>query len=379
MVQNGGYSMKTTVELMPNFENELEAQAYKNVRKEAFDYIARGAGVEATMKENLRAFDKWKIRPRVLRDVSNIDMSVSLFDQYKETPLLLAPIGVQRIVHPDGELVTAKVAGKRNIPYIVSSAASYSMEEIAQVLGNETRWFQLYCSLEDSVTESLAKRAEASGYSAIVITVDTPMLGVRKTDAINNYSPLTEGNGSGNYMSDPAFCKLLEKSPTEDPESAYKKQIEIIDRPSLHWDELQKIRSYTSLPILLKGILDPQDAQLALTYGIDGIIVSNHGGRQLDHCISSLDALSEICQVVNNRIPVLFDSGIRSGVDVFKALALGADAVLLGRPYIYGLAIDGEKGTQRVIEEILHELEVSMALAGVRTINEINSELLVKI
>ncbi|WP_203247170.1 alpha-hydroxy acid oxidase [Sporosarcina beigongshangi] len=371
--------MRKKTDLIPRFESHLESQASEKLRKEAFDYIARGAGVEATMQENLHAFDKWKIRPRVLRDVSKIDFSVSLFDQLIQTPLLLAPIGVQRIVHPDGELATAKVAGTFAIPYVVSSAASYSMEEIAQVLDNNTRWFQLYCSLEDSVTESLIKRAEASGYSAIVVTVDTPVLGVRKADQHNNYSPLFEGNGCGNYISDPAFCQLLEKSPSEDQKAAFQKQIDIIDRPGLHWDELQKIRSYTKLPILLKGILHPDDAQLALEHGIDGIIVSNHGGRQLDHCISSLDALPDICHVVKGRIPVLLDSGIRSGVDVFKALALGADAILLGRPYIYGLAVDGEAGVQQVIEEILHELEVSMALAGARTIHEINEQLLIKV
>ncbi|MFJ7934665.1 alpha-hydroxy-acid oxidizing protein [Sporosarcina sp. NPDC096371] len=370
--------MKKTEDWIPSFESHLESQAYEKLRKEAFDYIARGAGVEATMQENRHAFDKWKIRPRVLRDVSKQDLTVSLFGKTMKTPILLAPIGVQRIAHPNGELASAKAAGNLEVPYIVSSAASYSMEEIAQVLENNTRWFQLYCSLEDSVTESLVKRAEANGYSAIVITVDTPVLGIREADRRNSYSPLSEGNGCGNYLSDPAFCSLLEKSPTEDPEAAYKKQIDIIDRPGLHWDELQKIRSYTTLPILLKGILHPDDAQLALEHNIDGIIVSNHGGRQLDHCISSLDALPDICHVVKGRIPILFDSGIRSGVDVFKALALGANAVLLGRPYIYGLAVDGETGVNRIIEDILHELDVTMALAGVRTIHEIHSNLLVQ-
>lgn len=370
--------MKTTEDLIPNFESHLESHAYQKLRKEAFDYIARGAGAEATMQANRHAFDKWKIRPRVLRDVSKRDYTVSLFGRTMKTPILFAPIGVQRIAHPDGELGSAKSAEAHEIPYIVSSAASYAMEEIARVMGNNTRWFQLYCSLEDCVTESLVKRAEANGYSAIVITVDTPVLGLRKADNRNGYSPLSEGNGCGNYFSDPAFCGLLEKSPNEDLESALMKQIEIIDRPSLNWGDFKKIRSYTKLPILLKGILHPDDAQLALEHDVDGIIVSNHGGRQLDHCISSLDALPDICQVVNGRIPVLLDSGIRSGVDVFKAIALGADAVLLGRPYIYGLAIDGEAGVARVIEGILHELDVSMALSGARSLCDINSQLLVK-
>ena len=370
--------MIKTVDLIPNFEGQLESQAYEKMRREAFDYIARGAGVEATMQENRHAFDKWKIRPRVLRDVSKRDMSVSLFHQTMKTPILLAPIGVQRIAHPQGEIASAKAAGTLEVPYIVSSAASYSMEEIANVMGDNTRWFQLYCSLENCVTESLVKRAEANGYSAIVITVDTPTIGIREADLRNNYSPLAEGNGCGNYLSDPAFCSLLEKSPEEDLEAALQKQSEIIDRPSLNWGELEKIRSYTSLPILLKGILHPDDAKIALDHDVDGIIVSNHGGRQLDHCISSLDALPDICEVVNGRIPVLLDSGIRSGVDIFKAIALGADAVLLGRPYIYGLAVDGEAGVERVIENFLHELDVSMMIASVSSISEINSQLLVK-
>ena len=228
------------------------------------------------------------------------------------------------------------------------------------------------------MTESLVKRAEAYGYSAIVITVDTPMLGVRETDHINAYSPLSEGNGSGNYITDPAFCKLLDKSPDEDREAAYVKQIEIIDRPSLNWEDLRKIRSFTTLPILLKGILHPADAQLAMDYGVDGIIVSNHGGRQLDHCIASLDALKDISDVVKGRIPVLLDSGIRRGTDVLKALALGADAVLLGRPYIYGLADEGEEGVERVIAQVLHELDVSLALTGAKSIRELDESILVR-
>lgn len=370
--------MKEGCESTPKLEKGLEEKARKILRKEAFDYIARGAGAEATMRANREVFNKWKIRPRVLRDVTERDFSISLFEQIIQSPVLLAPIGVQKIAHPEGELASASAAAAMNIPYIVSSASSYSMEEIALQMGDKPRWFQLYCSLEGSVTQSLVKRAEASGYSAIVITVDTPMLGVRETDHVNGYSPLNEGNGSGNYITDPAFHKLLDKLPIEDMEAAYSKQIEIIDRPSLNWKDLSEIRSYTTLPILLKGILHPSDAQLALDFGVDGIIVSNHGGRQLDHCISTLDALKDVIEVVNGRIPVLMDSGIRHGTDVLIALALGADAVLLGRPYIYGLAIAGKEGVERVITQLLHELDVSMALTGARSIRELDSSIIVQ-
>ncbi|MDW0110922.1 alpha-hydroxy-acid oxidizing protein [Sporosarcina aquimarina] len=368
--------MITAAEIQPEFESLLERKAFERIRREAFDYIARGAGSEATMKENLGAFSKWKIRPRVLRNVAEIDLSTTLFNRKLSSPFLFAPIGVQRIAHPDGELASARVAKATDVPFVVSSAASYSMEEIASELEESTRWFQLYCSLEDTVTKSLVNRAEANGYSAIVITVDTPVLGIRETDAHNQYSPLEEGDGCGNYLNDPAFRALLARPPEADMKAALQKQIDIIDQPGLDWDELKKIRRMTKLPILLKGILHPEDAKLALEHNIDGIIVSNHGGRQLDHCIASLDALPDIAQVIQKRIPILLDSGIRTGVDVFKALALGADAVLLGRPFIYGLAVNGEAGVRQVIHKIRHELETSMALAGARTIQEINSDLL---
>lgn len=370
--------MITEARIQPDFESLLEKRAFEKMRREAFDYIARGAGSEATMQENLLAFSKWKIRPRVLRNVAQIDMTSTLFELKLPMPLFFAPIGVQRIAHPEGELATARAAEKVNVPLVVSSAASYSMEEIANESGNSSRWFQLYCSLEETVTKSLVERAEANGYSAIVITVDTPVLGIRESDARNQYSPLEEGHGCGNYLNDPAFLSLLDHSPEEDRKAALQKQMDIIDRPGLDWDELKKVREMTSLPILLKGILHPEDAKLALENNMYGIIVSNHGGRQLDHCISSLDALQDIKQIVGGRIPILLDSGIRTGVDVFKALALGADAVLLGRPLIYGLAVDGEDGILHVVHKILHELEISMALAGVRTIQEINSDLLFK-
>ncbi|WP_432354747.1 alpha-hydroxy-acid oxidizing protein [Sporosarcina sp. A2] len=370
--------MITATEILPKFENLLERKAYEKIRREAFDYIARGAGSEATMQENLRAFSKWKIRPRILRNVSEIELSCTLLNQQLSSPLLVAPIGVQRIAYPEGELASARAARQLDVPFVVSSAASYSMEDIANELGDSSRWFQLYCSLEYSVTKSLVQRAETNGYSAIVITVDTPVLGIRETDAHNQYSPLEEGEGFGNYMNDPAFRALLEQSPEEDMNAALQKQIEIIDQPSLDWEELKKVRKLTNLPILLKGVLHPEDAKLALANNIDGIIVSNHGGRQLDHCIASLDALPDIAHVIQKRIPILLDSGIRTGVDVFKALALGADAVLLGRPLIYGLAINGEDGVKQVIQKIHHELEISMALAGVRTVQEINSNFLFK-
>ncbi len=248
------------------------------------------------------------------------------------------------------------------------------MEAIAEQLGESTRWFQLYCSLEDNVTKSLVQRAETNGYTAIVITVDTPKLGLREADASNDYSPLEEGEGCGNYITDPAFRALLEQTPEADMKAALQKQADIIDQPGLDWDLLKKVRQMTSLPIVLKGILHPQDAKLAIENNISGIIVSNHGGRQLDQCVAALDALPDIKKIVGNGIPILLDSGVRTGIDVFKALALGADAVMIGRPLIYGLVTDGEEGVKQVVQKILLELENTMALAGVLNIQEINSD-----
>ncbi|WP_163528918.1 alpha-hydroxy acid oxidase [Halobacillus ihumii] len=364
--------------LLENSFEEWEENAEKCLRNEAFDYIARGSGAEVTMKANVEAFQKWRIRPRVLRDVSERDLSVSLFGHTFSSPLLFAPIGVQAIVYPQGELASAKAASEMGSLFITSSASSFSMEEIAAEMEDSPRWFQLYCSLDDSVTKSLVQRAEACGYSAIVITVDTPMLGFREADLRNGYSPLEEAKGIGNYITDPAFCKLLTKFPQEDLSEAIQKQVDIIDKPGLTWKDIEKVRTYTRLPILLKGIVHPYDAKLALDYNVDGLIVSNHGGRQLDSAISSLDALVEIQKVIDGRIPVLVDGGVRRGTDVIKALALGAKAVLVGRPYVYGLT-KGKTGVKRVIQHILDETDVTMALSGTRSVEEIDSSLLVKV
>ncbi|WP_079526210.1 alpha-hydroxy-acid oxidizing protein [Halobacillus hunanensis] len=370
-------SENDTSSLENSFE-EWEESAEKCLRNEAFDYIARGSGAEETMKANVEAFQKWRIRPRVLRDVSERDLSVSLFGHTVSSPLLFAPIGVQAIVHPQGELASAKAASEMGALFITSSASSFSMEEIAAEMEDSPRWFQLYCSLDDSVTKSLVQRAEACGYSAIVITVDTPMLGFREADLRNGYSPLEEAKGIGNYITDPAFCKLLKKVPQEDLSEAIQKQIDIIDKPGLTWEDIEKVRTYTHLPILLKGVVHPDDAKKAVDYNLDGLIVSNHGGRQLDSAISSLDALVQIQKVVYDRIPILVDGGVRRGTDVIKALALGAKAVLVGRPYVYGLT-KGKAGVKRVIQHILNETDITMALSGVRSVKEIDSSLLVKV
>ncbi|MET3696891.1 isopentenyl diphosphate isomerase/L-lactate dehydrogenase-like FMN-dependent dehydrogenase [Bacillus oleivorans] len=377
-MKNGNVSENNQKEVSPISARDWEKLAKEILNKEVFDYIARGSGEEATMKANQEAFNQWKIVPRILRDVSKRDTSISLFGYKMKSPILLAPVGVQIIAHPDGELATARAAAKMRIPLITSSASTFSMEEIAQEMGDSPRWFQLFLSNQDRITKSMVKRAEASGYTAIVVTVDMPVLGFRECDITHGYSPIDEGKGIGNYLSDPAFCKLLEKSPQEDMMAAIKKQGELLENPTLKWEDVRKLRKYTKLPILLKGIVHPDDAKLAIQYKADGIIVSNHGGRQLDHAIASLDALEQVCQVVQGKIPVLFDSGIRRGTDIIKAIALGATAVLIGRPYIYGLVAAGEEGVIKVMKQILKELDISMALAGLSSMAEINKSILVR-
>ncbi|WP_240628529.1 alpha-hydroxy acid oxidase [Bacillus salacetis] len=357
--------------------NEWENEAKGIISKKAFDYIARGSGEESTLHSNRAAFSDYQISHRVLRDVSKIDTGMTLFGQTISSPMLFAPIGVQTIAHPQGELASSRAAASMNLPFVLSTVSSYSMEEVAGQMKESSRWFQLYYSGNELVAESMIKRAESSGYSAIVLTVDTPIMGFRESDHINNYSPIGEGSGSGNYFTDPIFQNLLEKPIMEDREMALKKQKELFENPSVTWEAIHRIRQYTDLPILLKGIVHPEDAKLALDYKVDGLIVSNHGGRQLDHGVATLDVLEGICDVVKGELPVLLDSGVRRGSDVFKALALGACAVLIGRPFMYGLALGGEDGVMKVMEQIQNEFEVTMALAGTSTISEINKTYLV--
>lgn len=357
---------------------DWEEQARQLVDKGPFTYVASGAGGEQTMKANEEAFKRWQLLPRMLAGVAERDLSVSLFGATFETPFLLAPIGMQGIVHPDGEVASARAAAAVGVPFVASTVSTYSLEQIATALGSSPRWFQLYWSSDQDVTKSMVQRAEAAGYSAIVITVDTVLLGWRERDLANGYSPLKLGMGSANYFNDPAFRAKLTKPPEEDRDAAIERLLATVFHPRLTWDDLAFLREQTTLPILLKGILHPDDAALALDYGVDGLIVSNHGGRQLDGAVAALDALEPVCDVVQERIPVLFDSGIRRGSDVIKAIALGASTVLYGRPYMYGLAVGGEAGVRQVLQNLITDIDVSLALTGKRRITDLDRSLLVK-
>lgn len=388
----------------------LEQDAQKVMSEKAYAYIAGGAGYEQTMSANQKAFEQWKIIPRMLRNVEERDTSIELFGQKIPSPILLDPIGVLEMVHPQADVAVAKAASRVGLPYIFSNQASKPMEECAAVMGNSPRWFQLYWSKSNELVQSFLQRAEKCDCSALVVTLDTTMLGWRTRDLDMAYLPFLEGKGIAQYTSDPVFQKLLdEPDETEQvkrkvtletiqglismvnnypgngffrklksgrPLKAVRKFVSIYSNPATTWSDLHWLRQQTKLPILLKGIVHPDDARKALDAGMDGIIISNHGGRQVDGSIATLDALPGIVDVVQNKVPVLLDSGIRGGADVFKALALGAKAVCIGRPYVYGLAIAGEQGVYEVLRNVMADFELTMGLSGCKNIAEINSSMI---
>jgi lactate 2-monooxygenase len=279
-------------------------------------------------------------------------------------------------MHPDADLAVARATAALNVPMIISSQASFPMEEIAKANGDGPRFFQLYWGKSDAIAESFVKRAEAIGCKAIFITLDTVILGWRPRDLNIGFLPFLRSQGIAQYTSDPAFRALLPQTPEENPQAAAFQFTQIFSDPGLDWARIAKIRSWTKLPIVLKGIMRGDDAAKAVSEGYDGILVSNHGGRQVDGGIGTLDALPAVVAAAKDKIPVMLDSGIRCGADIFKALALGATAVGIGRPYVYGLAIQGQAGVQTVLEYLLAELDLTMALNGCATPRDIDRSLL---
>ncbi|TFJ91769.1 lactate 2-monooxygenase [Lentibacillus salicampi] len=363
---------------LPVLYEEWEKKARDVLEDGPYYYVAGGAGGGKTMEANLSAFDQWSIVPRMLRNVEDRDLTVDMFGQTYHYPILHAPIGVQSIIHEEGDLGSARACAEMGIPFTASSASTVPMEKIAEVMGDASRWFQLYWSKDPDVTASFLQRAENSGYSAIVVTLDTPMLAWREYDLKNVYLPFLLGEGVGNYLTDPAFRSKLDKPPEEDPTSAIMHWTQVFGNPGLTWEDIGFLRKHTTLPILLKGVLHPDDAKLAMDHGVDGIIVSNHGGRQVDGSISALEALPQITKTVQGKMPVLMDSGIRRGSDVLKAMALGATAVLVGRPCMYGLAVAGGKGVQEVLKNIIADMDLTMGLAGQKSMAELDRKILNK-
>lgn len=388
----------------------LEQRARSVMSGPAFDYITGGAGLEHTVTQNRSAFDKYKIVPRMLNDVSQRDTSVELFGTKLPSPLLLSPVGVLELAHRDADMAVGKAAAMAGVPFIFSNQASVPMETVAHAMGNSPRWFQMYWSKSRDLVASFAKRAEACGCSAIVVTLDTTLLGWRTRDLDLAYLPFLEGKGIAQYTSDPVFQKLMDepdpiasekrritlhtlaglikmtnaypggnffsKLLSGRPRKAVQKFVSIYSNPALTWSDLSFLRASTTLPILLKGVQHKDDALKAIDNGMNGIIVSNHGGRQVDGAAATLDCLPAVAAVVNKKVPVLIDGGIRGGADMFKAIALGADAVCIGRPYAYGLAIAGETGVYEVLRNFMTDFELTMALSGCKNVKEIGRVML---
>jgi len=349
---------------LPLEAGALEAAAHAAMDERSADYIAAAAGSEHTLRHNREGFDRRRIVPRMLRDVTERRHDTEILGTRMPVPVMLAPIGVQTLAHEDGELASARAAAEVGLPWITSTAAAHTLEEIAEANGTGERWFQLYWTNDDMITASMVKRAEIAGYKAIVITVDTFIPGWKTRDLQHAWLPFINQIGVQNFFSDPAFRAALEETPEEDPGAAMAHYIASYVNPALTWDRIEWLRQHTSLPLVIKGIQHPDDAKEAISIGVDGIIVSNHGARQVDGAIASIDALPAVAKAVDGRMPVLFDSGIRTGSDIVKALALGADAVLLGRPYIWGLALEGQAGVEKVLRATLADYDLTMALAG---------------
>jgi lactate 2-monooxygenase len=348
-----------------------EAKAEEALDEGPFGYIAGGAGAESTMRANREAFERRRIRPRMLAGNVERDLSVEVLGTPSPVPFFLAPVGVLSIAHADGELAPARAAAALGIPFILSSAASHSLEEIAEAMGDALRWFQLYWVNDREICESFVSRAAAAGYGAIVVTLDTLTLGWRPRDLRNAYLPFLSGQGCAQFFNDPVFRSRLAKPPEEDMLTAAAMMLATFPNLRLTWEDLAWLRGQTKLPLLVKGVLTAEDARRALDAGVDGIAVSNHGGRQVDGAVAALDALVEVREAVPDT-PLLMDGGIRGGADVLKALALGADAVLVGRPYVYGLAVGGQDGVAAVLTQLAAETDLTLALMGGRSARDLD-------
>ena len=359
----------------PISPEEWETRAREALERGPFDYVAGGAGSEATVRANREAFERRRLRPRMLTGNADRDLSVEVLGMRSPAPFLLGPIGVLSIVHPEAEMGVARASRATGVPLVLSSAASTSLEDVAVELSGQPAWFQLYWWADRDLAGSLVDRAAAAGYGALVVTLDTLTLGWRERDLRNGYLPFLQGEGLAQFFADPLFRARLDAPPEEDPQTAALMALAAFPNLGLTWSDLAWLRERTTLPILVKGILTAEDARLALEHGVDGIVVSNHGGRQVDGAVASLDALVEVREEVGPDATVLMDGGIRRGADVLKALALGADAILLGRLYAYGLAVGGSAGVEAVIRRLAADVDLTLALAGGRSVRDLDRSL----
>jgi isopentenyl diphosphate isomerase/L-lactate dehydrogenase-like FMN-dependent dehydrogenase len=341
-----------------------------------FWYVAGAAGSGATARANREAFERHRLVPRMLTGATERDLSTTVLGTAMPAPVLLAPLGVQSIVHPDGELATARAAAALGVPMVLSTASSYTLEEVAEANGDGPRWFQLYWPNDDEVCASILRRARAAGYGTLVVTLDTWTLAWRPHDLDRAYLPFIRGVGTAVPFSDPAFLAGLDRPPEEDLIAAVLRWVPMFTGTDRTWDRLPFLREHWDGPIVLKGVQHPDDARRAADAGMDGVVVSNHGGRQVDGAVASLDVLPEVAEAVGDRLEVLFDSGVRTGADVLKALALGAKAVLIGRPFAYGLAHGGEEGVRHVLRSLLADLDLTTGLSGHRTPGDLTPDAL---
>ncbi|MES1937056.1 alpha-hydroxy-acid oxidizing protein [Salinisphaera hydrothermalis] len=393
---------------IPVAHTALAAEAERRLSAPAHGYIAGGASGETTLAANRAAFDAWHIVPRMLTDIAHRDTGVSLFGHRYPQPFMLAPIGALELAHHEADVGAARAAAAAGIPAILSSQASRPMEACTAAMDalapGAPRWFQLYWPKSDALAESLIARAEACGCDALVVTLDTPLLGWRPRDLELGHLPFLRGQGLAQYTHDPVFRSMLADTPADSNRppitprllanvlacarhypgstwraltrghglAAVRQFVATYSRPDLTWADLAWLRERTQLPIVLKGVLSSTDAQHAVAAGIDGLIVSNHGGRQVDGAIASLDALIDI-RAAAPDLTLILDSGVRTGADIVKALALGADAVAIGRPYAYALALAGTTGVAEWIANTAADFELTMALAGARSVEEIRA------
>jgi 4-hydroxymandelate oxidase len=352
---------------------EYERLANQHLSQMALDYYASGAWDEITLRDNRAAFERYKLRPRMLVDVSQRDLSTQILGQSLELPILIAPMAFQCLAHPEGEIATAKAAAKMGTAMVLSTLATKSIEEVASV-GNQTpQWFQLYVHRDRALTRTLVERAYAAGFQALCLTVDAPLLGKRERDTRNQFVL-----PSGMELANLATLTDLEISYKPGESGLFAYFLEQLN-PALMWKDLEWLQSLSPLPLVVKGILRGDDALRAVEHGAKAVIVSNHGGRQLDGAIATIDALSEVVAAVGDKAEVLVDGGIRRGTDVLKALALGAKAVLLGRPVLWGLAVGGEAGVQHVLELLRDELDLAIALSGCAKLQDIDPSLVVRL
>lgn len=349
-------------------------QALTVMSEQAVGYVEGSSGTEQTAAANLAAFDSWRLVPRMLRGIpASRSHATTVLRTAMPAPVMLAPVGVLSIVHPDAESAVARAADRLGLTYVVSTASSTALEDVSAAAPGP-KWFQLYWPDDRELAASFVARAEQAGYETIVLTLDTWQLGWRPRDLRTGYLPFLQSIGIANYLSDPVFTADLDPA---DPNAAVLKFVRVFNNPTLTWADLAWLRAQTDLPIVVKGIQHPDDVRQARDAGVQGVICSNHGGRQVDGAAGSLDMLPDVVAAADG-LAVLFDSGIRTGADIVKALALGADAVLVGRPYVHGLALAGEEGVHHVMRGLLADLDLQVGLAGYASVSELTPDALIR-